>query len=354
MNKKTLCTLLIAGVLFACLSGIIFAEDYVYYGTVIPGNPDKSFGGVALKSTGDLYYVTFENATGSELVFVSNAIPGCLSATYAIDYITTESAFADGGRGLNDVELDADGNIYISGTGASAASTVLKKFSAAPAHAQLWTSNDIRHNGIAVISSDVLAIAEAWNRIAWKKTSDGTAEGTAFVSGGTSYGRSLAFNSQNNDIYVGRNGGFNLSALRVYSGGSPTNLSGYAMALDNQLPTLGINSEWGVATQAIAYDGINNQLVAADIRDVDGGDLHQGIRIYDIAGTGATTVFTEAQFFNGSVIPGRSGQYYNILGVSYAQVSGVDFIAITASHDGVFVIDILSRGGSSVGIWDLY
>ncbi len=353
MNKKTLCTLLIAGVLFACLSGIIFAEDYVYYGTVMPVNPARSLGGVALKPNGDIYYVTFANPD-SALGYISNAIPGCLTSTYSADIITTESAFTDGGRGLNDVELDADGNIYISGTGATAASTVLKKFSAAPAHAQVWTSNDIRHNGIAIISADVLAIAEAWNRISWKKTSDGTAEGTAFVSGGTSYGRSLAFNSQNNDIYVGRNGDNKLSALKVFSGGSSSNLSGYALALDEQLPTLGVQTAFGVATQALDYDEINNQLIAADVQDQGSIDLLQGVRIYDITGTGATTVFTQAQYFDGTAIPGRTLQYLNVYGVSYAQIGGVDYIAIGASTGTEFVIDILSRGGASVGTWDLY
>jgi len=354
-RKLFMCLLLLV------LAGTALGIDYVYYGTVDLPNPTKTLGGVALKADGDLYYVTFADIT-SNLVYVDNAIPGVKTKTYAATYISTETAIVTVSRGLNDIELDSSGNIYISGTGDGGLNnTILKKFSAAPAHAVLWSmpldANNVRHNGIELMSDTVLAIGTTWNKIGWKKTSDGTAEGTGDITGGDNYGRSIALNTTNNDIYMGRNGNSVLSALKVFSGGSPSNLAGYSLALDNLLAPLGNGTATASAMQPIDYDPNNNQLLAADCFDQNLGDTVQGLRIYSIAGTGASTIFTQLQFFDGSTIPGRIAQYYNVYGISYNKIGGKDYIALAVNCGGTpatFAIDILMRPGTGFGDWDLY
>lgn len=345
---------LLTVIFIVALSSAICA-DYEYYGTVTLTTPDISLGGVALKADGDLYYVHFGGAT-SDFVYVDNAVPGCLTSAFTLTTISTEVLPA--GRGLNDIDLDSAGNIYISGTGNDAATSVLKKFTAAPAHALAWSSADVRHNGIEVMTDDILVIGDVWNKIGFKKTSDGTAEGTASIAGGDSYGRSVTFNSSNNDIYVGRNGNSTLDALKIFSGGSPTSLASYALALDHQLPTLGNSTATASATQPNDYDWNNNELLAADAFDQasPANDTNQGLRVYTIAGSGATTVFTEIQFFNGSTIAGRPGQYNNVYGVSYNRIEGKDYVAIAGSYGdpATNVIDILVRPGSAVADWNLY
>lgn len=346
---------LLTVILLLALSNAI-GVDYQYYGSITLTTPNISLGGVALKADGNLYFVHF-GANASDFVYVDNAVPGCLTDAYTQTVISTENLPT--GRGLNDIDLDSAGNIYISGTGGNAEESVLKKFSAAPAHAEVWSSNDVRHNGIEVLTDDILVIGEVWNKIGFKKTSDGTAEGTASIAGGDNYGRSVTFNSSNNDIYMGRNGNSTLDALKIFSGGSPTNLASYALALDHQLSTLGNSTATASATQANDYDWNNNELLAADAYDqaVPPNDTNQGLRIYSIAGSGASTVFTEIQYFDGSTISGRPGQYGNVYGVSYNRIDGKDYIAIAGSYGGppaTNVIDILVRPGSAVADWNLY
>jgi len=357
-RKLIMCLLLLT---LACTA--LGIDDYIYYGTIAVNVPTPSstrtLGGVALKSNGDLYYVTFANPD-SILAYVANAIPGVLTSAYTVSTISTESGFTDPDRGLNDIDLDSAGNIYICGTAAGGNISVLKKFNAAPAHTQAWTTSisDVRVNGIDVISADILAVGINFDSLAWKKTSDGTQYAANSVAFGEFYGRSISINTTNNDIYMGRNGNSTLDALKVIYGGTPANLSGYTSVLDHQLPAVGESEIWGWAMQPNDYDTNNNELIAADVYDAGASaDPFQGVRIYSIAGSGASTVFTQLQFFDGSTIPGRTGQYGNVFGVSYNRVGGKDYLALAIGYNGpppTYAIDILVRPGAAVGDWDMY
>ena len=350
-RKLFMCLLLLA---LACTA---LGIDYVYYGTVIPSDPTKELGGVALKSNGDLYYVTFTNPN-SNLAYVANAIPGVKTSAYTVSTISTETGIPDTGRGLNDIDLDSAGNIYICGTAASGNPSVLKKFSAAPAHSLVWSQSisDVRINGIDVISNDILAVGINFNALAWKNTSDGTQYAANSGVFGDLYGRTIALNTTNNDIYMGRNGNGTLDGLKVIYGGSPTNLSVYTNVLDHQLATIGDSYIYGFAMEPIDYDTNNNQLIAADVLDEMSADAIQGVRIYSITGSGASTVFAQLQFFDGSTIPGRSAQYYNVYGVSYNRIGGKDYLALAIGYGApaAYAIDILVRPSAGLGDWDMY
>ena len=348
--------------LFMCLLLLTLAcsalgIDYVYYGSVVPSDPAKNLGGVALKSNGDLYYVTFDSAT-SILAYVANAIPGVKTSAYTVSTISTETGIPDTGRGLNDIDLDSAGNIYICGTAASGSPSILKKFNAAPVHTEVWSQSisDVRTNGIDVISNDVLAVGTNFNVLAWKKTSDGTQYAANSVAFGDMYGRSISLNTTNNDIYMGRNGNSVLDGLKVIYGGTPSNLSGYTNVLDHQLATNGAGSLYGFAMQPIDYDTNNNELIAADIYDDGLADTIQGVRIYGITFSGASTVFTQLQFFDGSTIPGRSGQYVNVFGISSNRIGGKDYLALAIGYGApaAYAIDILVRPSAGLGDWDMY
>jgi hypothetical protein len=328
MKIRTVLLSLAFAVLFAPAT---YAAGYVYAGNV--DVPNETLGAVALTDSGDIYYVTFAGAT-SNFVFVDNAIGGLADDSYTTTLISTE--VLPSGRGLNDVEVDATGNIYISGTGTAGADTVLKKFGPAPTHTELWSmqslaaGEQIRHNGIELIDADTLAISEAWNNIRFKNTSDGLNKAGP-VTGGSSYQRSLAFNPTNNDIYVGKNGSSVSSCLKVFSGGSPTTLASYALALDNLLDPYGNNTTFGSATQAVDYDNNNGELIVADNNDqaTSGRDPNQGARIFTVSGTGASAVFTEVQ----AIIDRNSVIYNNCYGISYARVGSVDYLALAVQLD---------------------
>jgi hypothetical protein len=319
---------------FALVSTAV--AQYQFYGTT--GPVGQSLGGVALADNGDVYYVTF-GAASSLLVHIPSAVPALATNPTTGTVVSTESL--PSGRGLNDVEVDAAGNVYINGTGGAAADTVLKKFGPAPAHTLAWSmqaldaAEQVRINGIGLMDADTLAISKAWNIVAWKNTSDGLNKSTE-VSGGGNYQRSLALNTANNDIYAGKNGASTDSSLKVFSGGSLTNLTGYTFAAENFL-NLGWSSAFGGATQAVAYDAANNRLVAADIPDsaASPADTTVGARIYNITGSGAGTNFSEVQFIAGR--EASAYKYAGITGVSAKRITTgtkqVDFLAVSVTVD---------------------
>lgn len=323
--------------ILACFALVSTAvAQYQFYGTT--GPLGQSLGGVALADNGDAYFVTF-NAATSLLVHIPSAIPNLANDTATTTVVSTE--VLPGGRGLNDVEVDAAGNVYINGTGAGTADTVLKKFGPAPTHTLLWSmqaldaAEQLRINGIGIIDADTLAVSRAWNIVAWKNTSDGLNKSTQ-VSGGGNYQRSLALNTTNNDIYAGKNGAFSASSLKVFTGGSPSNLTGYTFAAENFV-NLGWSSEYGGATQAVAYDAANNRLVAADLPDsaASPADTVVGARIYSITGSGAGSSFTEVQFIDGR--EASAYKYAGITGVSAKRITTgtkqVDFLAVSVTVD---------------------
>jgi hypothetical protein len=336
------------GILMIAMAIPAVAQQYEYYGTIIPSATQTSMGGVALKSDGNLYYVTF--STGSELMYVQNAVSGAPAKTYTIGSVATLPMAA--GRGLNDIEVDSSGNVYVSGTGSAAADTQLVKYGPAPTHTQLWSmtslgaADQIRHNGIELIGSD-LVISEGFSTLTFKNPADGTNRGVS-VTGGTTYQRSLAYNPSNDDIYAGKNGNYVSSILNVFSGGSPSNPSAYAQVLNNLLPDMGQNTQYGTGTQPIDFDAVNNQLIAADADDQAVTGDTTGVRIYDVAGSGASTTFTEAQY-----IPSAG----NVLGISHAVVDEEDFIAFCAATsaipDSSYVIELYNIP-SGVGSWNQY
>ncbi len=325
-------TILLSLAFAVLMTPATYAAGYVYVGNV-DTPPAETLGAVALTASGDIYYVTFADAT-SNFVFVDNAIAGLADDSYTTSLVSTE--VLPGGRGLNDIEVDDAGNIYISGTGGDAPSTVLKKFGPAPTHTLLWSmqalagAEQIRHNGIEIIDADTLAISQSWNAILFKNTSDGLTKAGP-VSGGSSYQRALAFNPTNNDIYVGKNGGSVSSCLKVFSGGSPASLGTYALALDDLLAPYGVNTAFGTATQAVDYDNNNGELILADDKDqaTVSPDLTQGARIFTVTGTGASTVFTEVQ----SILARGAITYNNCYGISYARVGSVDYLALAVQLD---------------------
>jgi len=158
---------------------------------------------------------------------------------------------------------------------------------------------------------------------------------------------------------MGRNGNNVLDGLKIIYGGTPSNLSGYTSFLDHQLATIGESEIWGWAMQPIDYDFNNNELIAADVYDAGAlADPVQGVRIYSISGSGASTIFTQLQFFDGSTIPSRTGQYVNVFGVSYNRIGGKDYLALAIGYGTIttttYAIDILVRSGTGIGEWDMY
>lgn len=352
-------TLLIAVlVLFSVFAS---AQPYEFLKTIPVGTSPA--GGVALRPNGDLYYVTFAQAN-SEFIYVPNAILAEEPTKTVIDTASFPAL-----RGYNDIEVDSAGNIFISGTGSSAADSVLKKFGPAPSHTLLWDMQTlggaevVRHNGIGLMNDNILAVGAfggSWNSVGWKDANTGLTLSDPAISGGVNYIRSIAMNTHNNDLYAGKNGDNVNSVLKIFSGGTPSNLSGYTLALDNQLPNLGVATQFGTATQPIVYDPDKNQLIAADANDQSlSPDTSIGVRIYNIVGSGASTQFNEIQFIDGR---NETMKYGNVLGLSYAKITTFtperEFLAISVSSSDIpeasYAIELFRIVPSRVEQWTQY
>ncbi len=356
MKQILFCTLLIA------LATTAFAADYAYLGSVVyTDNTDVPLAGVALKSDGDLYFVTFD-ADNSKLLYVADAITKSQDSSYTVTEIATTDVAIESGRGYNDVCLDPAGNVYVCGTGNSAATTAFKKYSAAPTHSELWSATlGARINGIEALDNNTIAVAREWNWLRFMDASDGSLfDPNIETQGGSNYGRAVALNSDNNDIYIAANGASHDWIIKVYSGGSPTNLSGYAYSVEGLLPGLGVSTQYGTAVQHIAYDSNNNQLLACDVNDQAlTNDTDIGVRVYDISGSAATTAFTQVQYIQ--PITTDRDTVTNVNGVSYVHGDNeVDYMAMISVYtDGgdpatlSYYIDIY-RSTTSVADWYLY
>ncbi|GAB4322624.1 MAG: hypothetical protein Kow0059_17750 [Candidatus Sumerlaeia bacterium] len=338
-------------VLFILLAAAAFAQNYVHLARVNVQD-NQILGGVALKSDGDIYYVTFADVN-SKLVQLDGILAGgVFNDVWTTNTVSTETKITTAQRGLNDIEIDSSGNVYISGTGNAATDTILKKFGPEPTHTVLWEmgqgaltgTQEVRHNGIEILDGTTLLIGTTWGSLGFKNLSDGM-NSFANVTGGSIFQRAFAINTSNNDIYAGKNGNFVDTALNLWSGGTPGAPATYA-ATNDLLPGIGVNTQFGVATQPVEYVPGDNQLLIAD-------KVEHGVRIYNISGSGASTTFTEVQFLDGAN-PAVTNEYGGVNGVSYNEVSGKKFIVVGATIGSQWIIDVFTLAPTSEELWMQY
>lgn len=329
------------------VASLALAQNYVHLTRVIEID-NVSAAAVALSDSGDIYYGQF-NGTASKLVQLDGILTGGnYNSGFATNTVSTETK-TPAGRGIDDIAIDSTGNIYISGTGSGTADTILKKFGPEPTHTVLWEmgaggltgGEELRINGIEILDGTTLLIGKAFTTLGFKSLATG-ANSLADVTGGVNYQRGFAFNSSNNDIYAGKNGDSKDSSLTLWSGGTPAAPAGYA-ATPDLLPGTGINTPFGVATQALAYIPGDNKLVISDKVEI-------GARIYSITGSGAGTTFNSLQLLEGMT----ANEYVGITGIAANTVGGKKFIVVSGGNGTNFVIDVYVEAPSSEELWMQY
>jgi hypothetical protein len=346
--KKTFLLLSLAVFMLTAMA-VCGTGNFSYYGSITVYN-GETLGGVCLKSNGDLAYVTFNDAN-SHFVYVTNAVSGAKDTTYIPSLVTTVAMAS--GRGLNDVKVDGNGNIYISGCGSAASDSQLLKFNSSLqcvwSMSTMASTSQYRHNGVEVLSNSVIAITRAWNFITFLNAMD--ASSTSEVSGGVNYDRQLVFDPVNNNIFVSKNGSYNAYALKVFAGGSPTNLTGYSLATDNHEFFYGsFSTQYGGSNQPIGIDTINNRLLMYNNFDTS-------VRVCNISGSGATVSFSQLTTIKGN--PASALTFFGCNGISFNKMANnEEFIAIGAAYtDGSVntqVIDLYRDESTVVKDWSIY
>jgi hypothetical protein len=353
---------ILSGLLFALATAAMSQYSYRHEFDAKLGNgddPTSSVAGVAIAPSGDIYWVTFE-AGVSKLFRAPGAVAAMDAGTtptrelVAIESGLPSPVAIEAGRGYNDIEVDASGNVYIVGTGGSNATSILRKLGPAPTHTPQWLFPlDARVQGVAKATTTLVVVTFGGVRIYDDAT--GALIGSE-ATGGATFQRSVALNAANNDLYAGRNGNNNDDSVNVWAGtaGPSVDANGnYTQAVTNAIPDIGIGSAFGVATQALDFDPVNSQLVAVDAFNsaaVPGPDTAIGVRVYGVTGAGASVSFSPVQFMDTT----PNGAFSGLNGVDYAQIGGNDYVAAAVSRGGIFSIVLYRRGAAAVSDWSIY
>lgn len=264
------------------LGSIAFGQSFVFHHEF---DTDYSVPyALAADSSGGIYYVTFQAST-SRAVYVADPLTNPSSQVV----ITTATDFLSG-RGLQGVAVDSSGNVYVSG---DTEATWVKKFGPAPSFTEdsgFTIGSTTRLLGCDLLSDNVLACV-FFGGIEFFDTSNG--DRITSVTGGQIYQRDLAFNSNNNDLYVAHNGNYMSSSGSLWGGGNPASPASYAFVKADLVSIGGVSTELGVGTHGVEYDARNGRLLIANKAD-------QQLDIYTISGSGAGSSVNLFQSIDGS------------------------------------------------------
>jgi hypothetical protein len=256
--------------------------------------------GIDVDASGGLYFVTFADAT-SALNYIADpaGAPGTIT--------TVDTVVFPAARGLQDVEVNAAGEVFICGDDGGT-TTMLRKYGVAPAFTPDATFNANtaasarRHSGLTIVTGDagspelIMAGFTTTGDIHFYSAADGTDVGGAVAAAASTFQRDPSFNPNNGDIYQSHNGS-GTDVIAVISGGDAGNPAGYTQVLPGLIAsagsppnTAGLGSDFFHPTDALVVR--------------DSGSVPPSVTIYDISGSGAGTTATLNQVINTAAAPG--------------------------------------------------
>jgi hypothetical protein len=256
--------------------------------------------GIAADSSGGICFVTFDGAT-STLNYIADPI-GAPGTIQTIDTVALPT-----GRGLQDVEVDSAGYVYICGDDGGTA-TVLRRYGPAPTFTPDATFNANtaasarRHSGIAIVTGDpgspelIMGNFTTTGDIHFYLASDGTDVGSAVAAGAATFQRDPSFNANNSDIYQSHNGA-GTDLISLISGGDAGDPSTYTQVLPGLLPSA--STPPNTAGLGTDFYEVTNTLIARET-----GLVPPAVQLYDISGSGASTTATLNQTLSFAAAPG--------------------------------------------------
>ena len=324
------------------------AQNYVYEGVInVPVNAPLP---MAADADGGLYTADFNE--GGQVIYIADPV-AAIGTTDELPAEVGDVIFEVTGwpasRGLQGLQVDSAGNVYVSGDPGGA--TYIVKLTPAPdfeVDDDFEVAGAIRIGGVALLNDDVIAAAQFGSLYFYDTT---TGAQLANVSGGTIYQREPVYNPTDDVFYCIVSGNNSNSLVRGYwSGGAPDNLAGYAFTAEELITDGSWGSPFGGATGNAYYDVANDWFITAD-NDPE-ANVRQ-IRLW-VPSAGGTEL-TLAATIDGST-PDADGDP-----PAFAIESTRDIVRIgdrlfvsSTDNDGIIYVFIDEDAVVSVGDWSLY
>lgn len=326
------------------ISAAAFAQNFTYEGVIdfsIAAQNGPS--DLACDANGGLYAVTF-NAGNSKLIYIPDPLNDPATRTVVTP---SEAAGFPSGRGLTGVDVDSAGNVYISGDTGSPVSYV-RQFSAAPALTESGSFIPTPNERLTScqLYDDAHLMVLSFSGIRFYDTSNATQIGGLFVDSASSFQRSIARNSSNNDLYTYRNtsGSGTPGSVTLWSGGAPpSNLNLYT-----RISTLFIeNLQLGTSTTAVGGLHYEDEFGLLFVQNHENSRLN----VYEIEGTGAGATATFKTSLNGS----ESGTPTSSLLAcdTHDYVDGKRLFIADLSNNRVLIYKVTVPNSADVQ-WELY
>ncbi len=225
---------------------------------------------LAVDADGGLYYTLFStpqpNTTGCYYIADPLNANGIENHLLIDDGADTD---VPANRGFMGVTIDNEGAIYLTMETGQAATSNLRKIQPAPdfgidsSFRGGVINYNKRMNGIDFTGNNMIAVS-TFNTVEFLSTTDGAS--LHEISGGQTYQRDLAFNTNTGDIYLSRNSqkpNEPIGSVNLLSGGNVDNLDGYVFQ-NHFIPQGAVGGTYGANSQLIEYDAVNNLIIVPD------------------------------------------------------------------------------------------
>ncbi|MDX9753507.1 MAG: hypothetical protein RBU29_06070 [bacterium] len=341
-----------------CSPGIAQNISFTYV-TEIPTAADLGMPyAVATDAQGGLYYTLYSTGTNlSGCFYIANP----LSAPPADQHAIVDGGWdftIPNGRGMTGVDVDSQGNVYVSTDTGTAASSSIRKFGPAP---DFELDFDFGAEGIygnrfesVGLMTDSIVMGLLFDQVIFYDAQTGEVLHTAVL--GENYHRDVAYNAATQDIYLSRNrtiDGYPVPVGTRLSGGSPTNLAGYTSVQINFIPQGGQVGQYGTKLQKLGYDPVNNLIMVVDSSGMaalgEGETYQTNIAFYNPSNTQ-----TPVARINGS--DSTSGPLRETGDAEVAQINGETYVFITDRNVDLFkrILVYKMQKGTEVGEWTLF
>ncbi|MBI1387208.1 MAG: hypothetical protein GC154_02010 [bacterium] len=339
-----------------------FAQSVSFqYVTEVPTPPELGIPlGVAVDANGGLYYT---------ILSIGSNLSGCLyvadplSAPPASEHVYVDDGLdfnMPNGRGITGVDVDSQGNVYMSFDTGTASSSSLRKRGPAPDFALV---SDFGVDGVfgqrfeaaSMLNADIV-MGVLFDTVNFYDSHTGELLHT--VGGGETYQRDAAYNPATNDIYLAKNrdvAGYPISAANLLSGGSPDNLAGYASIQPGFIPQGGQGGQYGTKHQKLGYDPVNDLIMVptytGEAAPGEGETYQLNVAFYHPSDTSTPVARIDAS-------DSPNGPLLETGDVESAQIDGETYVFISDSRrdDNVkrILVYKMMTGSSSAKAWDLY